>query len=46
MWGFLSCIEEGSDDLVGLSNVDGMDTDSLIVFNKAFEGFTAVIRTL
>ena len=46
MWRLLACIEQCSDDFIRLANIDGMNTHSFVMFDKALEGFTSIIRAL
>ena len=43
MWRLFSCIKEASDHFVRLANVDGMNTNTFIVFDETFERFSSII---
>jgi hypothetical protein len=46
VWWLLACKEQILDDLIGLANINGMYTNTIIVFYKTFECFSSFIWTL
>ncbi len=40
----LASVEQGLDDFVRLSDIDGVNTNAFIMFDQTFEGFSSIVR--